>query len=105
MNTRNIIDSFALENFDFELVEDIKVELLSDGFDIILDESVNIVFSLDQSDFFDFDLDLIPSINEDIPSLPKPPQIPDNVIPYTEDYLTTENDYLLITEDGVNLVY
>lgn len=58
MYTRNIIDSFTSENFDFEVVKDVSIELLPCNFDFVLNDDINITISLDKSLFFDFELDL-----------------------------------------------
>jgi len=98
---------YSTENFDFEVSgEDVDFELVqSEFFDFILIGDDRIDFAIDDSDVIDFEInDTIP-LDEYVQILSQYKPAPDNVEVYDENYLITEDDIPISTENKIYLIY
>ena len=103
----DFISSYPFENFDFEL-ENEKLDFSLDGagsVDFIIDESEIIDFTLNRFEIIDFQLDLSTPVEEYIPIFNQLKPVSDDVVAYTENYLTTEDSLPINAEDGYHLIY
>lgn len=84
----DFISYYSFENFDFVLADDNKID-----------------FTIDNSGNIDFAVDVTTPVDEYIPVLNNLKPRPDNVTVYGDNYLITEDDIPISSEDGYFLIY
>jgi len=110
-----ILDSFGYidfvpDNFDdvqiiLDDVDYVDFILKSDSFFDFEIEDSSIDLTIDNFDLIDFVVDSSLSIDEDIMGVGFFTIKPDNVTPYCCTYILTEDECIIMTEDGFNITY
>lgn len=103
----DFVSYYSFENFDFELVNE-KIDFVLDRSSLIdfnLVDNERIDFAIDNSKNIDFVIDVTTPVDDYIPALSNFKPQPDDVIPYGENYLITEDEIPMTTEDNYYLMY